>query len=66
MNKVPTVETEQVKVGGKTVFTLYLVPEGYEKVDDDNGYTVIAKVGTATPAADVEDEEHEDEELPPF
>ena len=40
-----TVETEKVKVAGKSVFALYLVPDGYEKVDDENGYTVIVKQG---------------------
>ncbi|MDR3754851.1 MAG: hypothetical protein P4K93_15165 [Terracidiphilus sp.] len=25
---------------------VYLVPEGYERVDDKNGYTVIVKKGT--------------------
>ena len=42
-------------VGGKTVFSLYLVPDGYEKLDDDNGYTVIAKEGTG--AVDARDED---------
>jgi hypothetical protein len=46
MNKILTTDTERVKVGGKTVHALYLVPEGYEKVDDENGFTVIVKEGT--------------------
>jgi len=46
-----------VKVGGKTVFALYLIPDGYEKVDDANGYTVIVKKGTAV---DTDDEEEID------
>ena len=33
-------------VGGKRVTAVYLVPEGYERVDDKNGYTVIVKKGT--------------------
>lgn len=40
-----TSETEKVKVAGKTVFALYLLPEGYVKTDDANGYTVIVKKG---------------------
>lgn len=41
------VETEKVKVAGKTVFALYLIPEGYIKTDDSNGYTIIVKEGSA-------------------
>lgn len=29
---------------------VYLVPEGYERVDDRNGYTVIVKKGTQVSA----------------
>jgi hypothetical protein len=39
-------ETEKVRVAGKAVTAIYLVPEGYERVDDENGYTVIVKKGT--------------------
>lgn len=46
MNQVLTVETERVRVAGKAVVALYLLPSGYQKVDDDNGYAVIAKTGT--------------------
>ena len=49
-----TVETEKVKIAGKTQFAFYLVPEGYVKQDDENDYTVIvkqeAKVETPPPA----------------
>lgn len=40
-----TVEVEKVRIGGKAVIALYLLPEGYEKADDDNGYAVVRKVG---------------------
>ena len=43
MNKVLTIETEKVRVAGKSVTALYLLPEGYAKFDDENGYAVIAK-----------------------
>jgi hypothetical protein len=33
-------------LGGRAVTAVYLVPEGYERVDDENGYTVIVKTGT--------------------
>lgn len=43
MNKPLGVETEKVKVAGKSVVALYLVPAGYEKIDNAEGYTVIIK-----------------------
>lgn len=49
-----TIETEKVRVAGKSVTALYLVPEGYVKTDDANGYAVIAKkdaVGETVPEA---------------
>jgi hypothetical protein len=45
-NNVLTIETEKVLVGGRRVTAVYLIPEGYERVDDENGYTVIVKKGT--------------------
>lgn len=41
-----TVETEKVRVAGKSVTALYLIPEGYEKVDDNNGYAMIIREGS--------------------
>jgi len=46
-DKTLTVETEKVRVGGKAVVALYLIPEGYKRIDDENGYAVIAKIGSA-------------------
>ena len=43
MNKTLTVETEKMRVAGKAVTALYLIPEGYKRVDDENGYAVIVK-----------------------
>ena len=40
-----TVETEKVRVAGKSVIALYLIPEGYKKVDDENGYAMIIREG---------------------
>ena len=37
------VETEKMRVGGRAVVALYLIPEGYERIDDENGYAVIIK-----------------------
>jgi len=50
VNHVPIAETEKVRVAGKAVTAVYLVPEGYERVDDENGYTVIVKKGTKVDA----------------
>lgn len=52
MNHVLTVATEKVRVAGKAVTALYLVPEGYVKTDDENGYAVIEKLSEAGQAAD--------------
>ena len=49
---VLTIETEKVRVGGVARVALYLVPDGYEKKDDDNGYAVITKKGSPTPTTD--------------
>ena len=38
-----TCEIEKVRVAGVMRLALYLLPEGYEKVDDANGYAVIQK-----------------------
>lgn len=35
------VVTEKVKIAGKSSIALYLVPEGFKVMDDDEGYTVI-------------------------
>jgi hypothetical protein len=43
-------ETEKMRVGGRAVTAVDLVPEGYERVDDENGYTVIVKKGTQVAA----------------
>jgi hypothetical protein len=45
-NHYLTVETEKVRVAGKAVVALYLIPEGYKKVDDSNGYAMIVKKDT--------------------
>lgn len=38
---VLTVETEKMRIAGKASVALYLVPQGYKKIDDDNGYAAI-------------------------
>lgn len=36
-----SVETEKMRVAGKAVVALYLIPAGYKRIDDDNGYALI-------------------------
>jgi hypothetical protein len=38
-----TIETEKIRVAGKSKTALYLIPEGYVKIDDENGYAKIVK-----------------------
>lgn len=46
INQVLSVETEDMRVAGKKVTALYLIPEGFAKVDDENGYAaIVRKVG---------------------
>lgn len=44
-NKPLTIETEKMRVSGKLVTALYLIPDGYKKIDDEEGYAVIMKEG---------------------
>jgi hypothetical protein len=44
--QVLTAEMEKVRVAGKAVTAVYLAPEGYERMDYENGYTVIVKKDT--------------------
>lgn len=50
------VETEKVRVGGKAVVALYLIPKGYEKTDDESGYAVIRKIGSESLNSEPNDE----------
>ena len=43
IDKELTVETENVRISGKSSIALYLVPDGYHKIDDEGGYAVIVK-----------------------
>ena len=48
------VETEKVRVAGKAVTALYLIPVGYIKTDDENGYAQIVKQGAPVPVLEAE------------
>lgn len=67
MNQVLTMEKEKVIVGGKRVNVPYLIPEGYEKVEDETGFMHIVRKGKRAEVAPEEinlDEEPGTE--PPF
>ena len=58
--KALTVETEKMRVAGVARIALYLIPDGYTKIDDENGYAVIMKEGeesTQDVNADLQDNE---------
>lgn len=38
-----TVELEKVRIGGKAATALYLLPDGFKKIDDENGYAVVVR-----------------------
>jgi|SRR3990167_1428815 len=49
MHQPLRVETEKMRVSGKAVTALYLIPNGYKRADDENGYAVIVKEGESVP-----------------
>lgn len=54
MNQPLTVELEKVRIGGKSSLALYLIPSGFKKMDDDNGFAVIVKTGKTTLKSDTD------------
>src|SRR3990167_3163703 len=60
IGKILTLITEKVSVGGQRKTALYLVPEGFEVSEDDNGYVVIKRLGESVkndePPAEIYDE----------
>lgn len=61
-----TVEVEKVRVAGKAVTALYLIPEDFEKADDDQGYAIIRRKSVEAPEIPVigEDEPINPSDLP--
>ena len=60
-----TLETEKVRVAGKAVVALYIIPEGYQKTDDANGYAVIMKKdGMDESMTNYQQDNQSDEEIP--
>jgi hypothetical protein len=52
-NKPLGVETEKVRVAGKAVTAVYLIPEGYERIDNQDGFAEIRKIGGSEVKEDV-------------
>ena len=67
INKYLTAVTEKMVVGGKRVTALYLLPEGYELKEDENGYMVIVNLKKETVQVAPTDEPNDEinpEEIP--
>lgn len=58
------VETEKIRVAGKAVTALYLIPEGFKRTDDENGYAVIVKIGTTDDEQTQSNNEINPEDIP--
>jgi hypothetical protein len=56
-NKNLSVETEKVRVAGKAVTALYLIPSGYKRIDDENGYPVIINTDKEVSGAPLSEED---------
>lgn len=63
MGKTLNVETEKTRVAGKAGIALYLIPDGFMKSDNDEGYAQITKVGGRTEETP-EEETRPDIDLP--
>lgn len=42
--KYLTVEVEKMRVAGKAVIALYLIPDGFKKIDDEEGFAKIVPI----------------------
>lgn len=67
-NKLLFLEVEKTLIGGKRAYVPYLIPEGYERVEDEMGYMHITKKGNKVEAnpeeINLDMEPNQDE--PPF
>lgn len=59
-----TAKVVKTMVGGSFKYPIYLIPEGYEMIEDDNGYAVIVKVGSEVSSEPIGDLEVQVDELP--
>jgi len=59
-----TAVTEKVIVGGKRVTAVYLVPDGFELMEDGNGYMNVVRKGSTTPKTAPGREEAPEDDIP--
>jgi hypothetical protein len=67
VGKVLTVHIEPMNVGGRRVRAVYLLPEGFQVGEDENGYIVVQRkpfVATDEPAIEYPAEEVRPEDIP--
>lgn len=57
IDKPLSVETEKMRVAGKAVTAVYLIPDGYKRIDDENGYALIVKDGEAVEGVGVDNDD---------
>lgn len=57
MNKPLAVETEKVRVAGKAGVSVYLIPDGFEKVDDADGYVHVLRIDRDSDQTNVPNED---------
>jgi hypothetical protein len=61
MNHELAVEID--KLPGKK-YPLYLIPEGYHRTEDANGYSVIVKSGESEPVINLDEEPAQEDQVP--
>jgi len=57
MNKPLSVEVEKQRVSGRAVIALYLIPQGFHREDDQDGYAIIVRDEDHRPQSRSEDED---------
>ena len=60
-----TVDVEEGRTAGKKSYTLYLIPTGYKKIDDENGFAKIVKEGEVMARQEEQGMPQADDEVPP-
>ena len=63
INKPLTIHIEKTMISGKRLPVLYLIPNGFDLTEDDNGYLVITRKGIQSDDIPVIEDEVSQEEL---
>lgn len=64
VNKILTLHPEKMTVSGKRVIGLYLIPEGFELIEDAGGYLVIVRIKPKTDTVQYPEEDLNPEGIP--